>query len=155
MKKILPYRKLYFRHGLFGLAMSAIWTGYYVLDRRTGESDTLLTRFLPVVLLILAVFVTMTLFMVDAARRDREDELARENLAKTNSRFITVLAGIGFLAFIGCACLFSSPKKITVELHYAWIAALVYLLFAVYYFIAMYYEAKTDGRSGREGEEDA
>ena len=150
----LSYRRLYFRHALVGLFMAAIWGGYYALDKLT-EGSRILIRFLAFALMIAAVFVTMTFFLGNAARRDREDELARENIAKTNSGFIRFLAFAGFVLFMVCTCFVGKPQKITVEIHYAWIASVIYLFFAVYYFIAMFYEAKTEAQCAGEEQDDA
>lgn len=150
----LSYRRLYLRHALVGLFMAAIWGGYYALSKLT-EGSRILIRFLVFALMIAAVFVTMTVFILNSARRDREDELARENIAKTNSRFISFMAFTGFVLFIICTCFFGDSQKITIEIHYAWIASVIYLFFAVYYFIAMYFEAKTEAQCAGEEPDDA
>ena len=45
------------------------------------------------------IFV-MTVFLVFAARRDKEDELVQENAAKTNRTFLRVLVVIGMVLFL-------------------------------------------------------
>lgn len=138
-RSTLSYRALYLRHGIIFLVMAVLWLLLALADSSINGIALLLGW---VAFIAVNIFV-MTVFLVFAARRDKEDELVQENAAKTNRTFLRVLVVIGVVLFLaaGAANTGSDENIVTIPMHQGYIAAVMYLLNAVWHFIAMHYES--------------
>lgn len=140
-RSTLSYRALYLRHTIIYAVFAVLWLLLALAD--SGAVGDLSGGALVVVwvLFLLLNFAVMTAYLVFAARRDKADELYRENVAKTNAAFIRVLLVIGCVLFFAFGSLqVGLVGAVRLPVHQGYIAAVLYLGAAVWHGIAMHYE---------------
>lgn len=141
--KILSYRKYYKICIFYSLLSSIILAVSGVIDILGVIDD----KSLPVIIIYytvhgLSILITFEIFVIANAMRDKEDELYKENIAKTNSAFLWFLFFAGLALYIIASIL--KLSAITLPLNYWLIGAAIYLLYAVYNGYALHYENCVD-----------
>lgn len=143
--KTLSYRQYYKISVAYSIISSIIWAVWGVIELLVMKDNKSLTaNIIFYVLLFVSVTVTLHIYMIASAMRDKEDELYKENVAKTNSSFLWFLFFAGFVLFIGVSVAKGFTATVTLPLHEAFIGAVLYALYAVYNGIALHYENSTD-----------
>ncbi|MBE6836996.1 MAG: hypothetical protein E7509_03225 [Ruminococcus sp.] len=143
--KILSYRQYYKISIVYSIVSCIIWAVWGIIDLIImNDNNNLFTNIIVYGFLFVSVFVTLEIYMIASGMRDKEDELYKENVAKTNSSFLWFLFFTGFIIFIFASILTGITDKITIPIHQGFIGALIYMLYAVYNGIALHYESHTD-----------
>lgn len=148
----ISYKKYYKLMGILSTFGGALWIFYGLADKQllNIEKGQDLINIIKCVLslgILLAIILCSTKMLVISAKRDKEDEMFQQTKAKINSAFISLLI------YVGCAVFIISPfidnMKITLNGNLA--TGFVWVLFALYNFIGLYYENRFDDLD--EGEE--
>ena len=141
--KILSYKQYYKICIIYSIINAFLWAFWgiselYILK----DNKSLLFTIITYALLLLSFFIVTEIFAVASAMRDKEDELYKENVAKTNSSFLWFLFFTGFAVFIAVNVIrnISDTNTITLTFHEGFIGSLIYFLYAVYNGIALHYE---------------
>lgn len=139
--KILSYKQYYKISVAYSLISSIIWAVWGVVDLLVmNDNKSLAVNIIFYATVFLSLTITMHIYMIASAMRDKEDELYKENVAKTNSSFLWFLFFAGFVLFIVVSVIKSFTNTITIPLHECFIGAVIYALYAVYHGIALRYE---------------
>lgn len=151
--KTLSYRQYYKISVAYSIISSIIWAVWGVIDLLVmKDNKSLAANIIFYVLLFVSVTVTLHIYMIASAMRDKEDELYKENVAKTNSSFLWFLFFAGFVLFIAVSVVKGFTDAVTLPLHEAFIGAVIYALYAVYNGIALHYESCSDEEDESEEE---
>lgn len=145
--KILSYRQYYKICVVYSIINALLWAFWGVYELFImKDSKSLLFTIITYALLFLSLFIVTEIYAVASAMRDKEDELYKENVAKTNSSFLWFLFFAGFILFIAVCTIrnISDNNKITLTIHEGFIGSLIYFLYAVYNGIALHYENCSD-----------
>ncbi len=143
--KTLSYRQYYKICVAYSVVSSIIWAVWGAVDLFImKDNKSLAANIIFFGTLFISVTVTLHIFMLASAMRDKEDELYKENVAKANSSFLWFLFFAGFVMFIAVSVLKGITETITIPLHEGFIGAVMYLLYAVYNGIALHYENCAD-----------
>ncbi len=145
--KILSYNKYYKICVIYSIINTFLWAFWGIAELFImKENKSLLFTIITYVLLFLSFFVVTEIFAVASAMRDKEDELYKENVAKTNSSFLWFLFFAGFAMFIVVCTVrnISDTNTVNLTIHEGFVGALVYLLYGVYNGIALHYENCSD-----------
>lgn len=142
---VIPYTKFHKINIISSIISAVIWIGWSIIYCFILDGNR---ELLPNIILLILFFVSLTFIsqieLLTAAMRDKEDELYRENIAKTNSLFIWILFFIGCAVFLAFMIIPYFTDSITVSLDGKFIAGFVagfmYLMNAVYHSIALRYE---------------
>lgn len=145
--KILSYRKYYKICIFYSLLSSIILAVAGVIDILGVIDD----KSLPIIIVyysahIILILITFKIYESASAMRDKEDELYKENVAKTNSSFLCFLFFTGFALYIIAVVI--KLTTITIPLNHWLIGAAIYLLYAVYNGYALHYENCVDNAEG-------
>ncbi|MBQ7009636.1 MAG: hypothetical protein IJN05_10570 [Ruminococcus sp.] len=137
---ILSYIQYYKICIAYSLISSIIWAIGGIVDLL----DILDDKSLPVIIIYytvhgLSILITFEIFVIANAMRDKEDELYKENIAKTNSAFLWFLFFAGLALYIIASIL--KLSAITLPLNHWLIGAVIYMLYAVYNIYALHYES--------------
>ncbi len=152
-KKKASYKKYYRSMAVMSAVGAVIWEGYCILDTFLPISrENIIVSYInlgfSLVMWLLLIFLN-TKMLVFALRRDKKDELYKENKAKTDSLFIDVI----YYVAIGLALISPSLQKVQFTFHSGFIWGILYLAFSVYNFIALYYEVGSENREKEKEEE--
>lgn len=143
--KTLSYKQYYKISVAYCIISSIIWTVWGVIDLLVmKDNKSLAANIIFYGLLFVSVAVTLQIYAIASAMRDKEDELYKENVAKTNSSFLWFLFFAGFVLFITVSVAKGFTDTITIPLHEGFIGAVIYALYAVYNGIALHYENSPD-----------
>lgn len=143
--KTLSYKTYYKISVIYCIISCIIWAAWGVAELLVmKDNKSLAANIIFYVLLFVSVTVTLHIYMIASAMRDKEDELYKENVAKTNSSFLWFLFFAGFVLFIGVSVVKGFTDAVTLPLHEAFIGAMMYALYAVYNGIALHYESSDD-----------
>lgn len=141
--KILSYRQYYKICVIYSIINAFLWAFWGIAELFImKDNKSLLFTIITYALLLLSFFIVTEIFAVASAMRDKEDELYKENVAKTNSSFLWFLLFTGFAVFIAVNVIrnISDTNTITLTFHEGFIGSLIYFLYAVYNGIALHYE---------------
>ena len=143
--KTLSYRTYYRISVIYCIVSCIIWAVWGAVELLVmKDNKSLAANIIFYGLLFVSVTITIQIYMLASAMRDKEDELYKENVAKTNSSFLWFLFFAGFTLFIGVSVVKGFTDAVTLPLHEAFIGALIYALYAVYNGIALHYEGSAD-----------
>lgn len=143
--KTLSYKQYYKISVAYSIISSIIWAMWGVIDLLVmKDNKSLATNIIFYAVVFLSITITLHIYMIASAMRDKEDELYKENVAKTNSSFLWFLFFTGFVLFISVSVVKGFTDTVTIPLHEGFIGAVVYALYAVYNGIALHYENSTD-----------
>lgn len=143
--KTLSYKTYYKISIIYCIISCIIWAVWGAVELLVMKDNKSLTaNIIFYALLFVSVAVTLHIYAIASAMRDKEDELYKENVAKTNSSFLWFLFFAGFVLFMGVSVVKGFTDAVTLPLHEAFIGALIYALYAVYNGIAMHYESSAD-----------
>ncbi|MBR6580494.1 MAG: hypothetical protein IKK66_04280 [Ruminococcus sp.] len=141
--KILSYRQYYKICVIYSIINAFLWAFWGIAELFImKDNKSLLFTIITYALLLLSFFIVTEIFAVASAMRDKEDELYKENVAKTNSSFLWFLLFTGFAVFIAVNVIrnISDTNTITLTFHEGFIGSLIYFLYAVYNGIVLHYE---------------
>ncbi len=141
--KILSYKQYYKICIIYSIINVFLWAFWGISELFImKDNKSLLFTIITYALLLLSFFIVTEIFAVASAMRDKEDELYKENVAKTNSSFLWFLFFTGFAVFIAVNVIrnISDANTITLTFHEGFIGSLIYFLYAVYNGIALHYE---------------
>lgn len=141
--KILSYKQYYKICIIYSIINVFLWAFWGISELFImKDNKSLLFTIITYALLLLSFFIVTEIFAVASAMRDKEDELYKENVAKTNSSFLWFLFFTGFAVFIAVNIIrnISDANTITLTFHEGFIGSLIYFLYAVYNGIALHYE---------------
>lgn len=138
--KILSYRKYYKICIFYSLLSSIILAVSGVIDILGVIDD----KSLPIIIVyysahIILILITFKIYESASAMRDKEDELYKENIAKTNSAFLWFIFFAGLALYIIASIL--KLSAITLPLNHWLIGAVIYMLYAIYNIYALHYES--------------
>lgn len=143
--KTLSYRQYYKISVAYSVVSSIIWGIWGIVDLFIMKDNNSPAATIVVYgLLFVSIIVTLHIYMIASAMRDKEDELYKVNVAKANSSFLWFLFFAGFVLFIAVGVLKGITETITIPLHEGFIGAVIYMLYAVYNGIALHYESCAD-----------
>lgn len=139
--KILSYRQYYKICVIYSIINAFLWAFWGIAELFImNDNKSLLFTITTYALLFLSFFIVTEIYAVASAMRDKEDELYKENVAKTNSSFLWFLFFAGFALFIAITIFRNFSDTLTLTLHQGFIGSVMYLLYAVYNGIALHYE---------------
>lgn len=141
--KILSYKQYYKICIIYSIINAFLWAFWGISELFImKDNKSLLFTIITYALLLLSFFIVTEFFAVASAMRDKEDELYKENVSKTNSDFLWFLFFAGFVIFIAVTFFrnISDTNTITLCFHEGFIGSVMYLLYAVYNGIALHYE---------------
>lgn len=141
--KILSYKQYYKICVIYSIINAFLWAFWGISELFImKDNKSLLFTIITYALLFLSFFIVTEIYAVASAMRDKEDELYKENIAKTNSSFLWFLFFVGFILFIAVCTIRNilDNNKITLTIHEGFISSVMYLLYAVYNGIALHYE---------------
>lgn len=144
--KIISYRQYYKICVIYSIINAFLWAFWGIAELFImKDNKSLLFTIITYALLFLSFFLVTEIYAVASAMRDKEDELYKENIAKTNSSFLWFLFFAGFAVFIAVCTIrnISDNNTFTLTIHEGFIGSLIYLLYAVYNGIALRYENYT------------
>ena len=99
--KILSYKQYYKICIIYSIINAFLWAFWGISELYImKDNKSLLFTIITYALLLLSFFIVTEIFAVASAMRDKEDELYKENVAKTNSSFLWFLFFTGFAVFI-------------------------------------------------------
>lgn len=144
----ISYRNYYRNLGILFTAGSIVWlilcSAVKVFNKKEWSRTVSAIELIILILLLALIFGAYFFVKKLNGRRDRQDELYKENRAKTDLTFIDLLskAGVALILF----GVMMDELEIKIEAVYA--VGIVYLLYGVYNFIAM--TSETDSDNGDE-----
>lgn len=143
--KILSYKQYYKISVAYSIISSIIWAAWGVIDLLVmKDNNNLIANIIVYGLLFVSILIILQIYMIASLMRDKEDELYKENVAKTNSSFLWFLFFAGFALFISVSVVKGFTDTVTIPLHEGFIGAVIYALYAVYNGIALHYENSPD-----------
>ncbi len=139
--KVIPYSKyfkisfiLYALTGI-GMAIWGIWSRWFASDENPNTE---------IVICIFALILIVAGFWISvktSSMKDKEDELYKENISKTNTSFISFLTTLAMLIVVAVFAAENSGA-VSIMLDGTFLLSAIYIIRAVYYGIALYYESK-------------
>lgn len=155
----ISYKKYYRLMGILGTLGGAMWIFYWAMDKVLPEfkkGDTLANAINLIVSLgtLALIAVCITKIISTVGKRDTDDELAQQTTAKVNQTFISFLFTLACL-FISVMTLFSEVLgNLKITLNEYVITGLIWICYAVYNFIGLYFESKFDDIDNEDDEDE-
>lgn len=154
-ERVIPYTKFHKINIISSIISAVLWIGWSVIFSFVMNDNK---KLLPNIILVILFFISLSFIsqieLLTAGMRDKEDELYRENIAKTNSLFLWIMFFMGCAIFLTFMIVPYFKDNITLSLDGKFIAGFVagfmYLMNAVYHYIALRYERSSDTETENE-----
>lgn len=140
----ISYRSYYRNLGVMFTAGSIVWfilcSVVKLFNKKEWSRAVSAIEFIILILFLALIFGVYAYVKRLNRKRDRQDELYKENKAKTNQTFIDFLGRAGEALILFGVML----DRLEIKIDTVYVVGIIYLLYGVYNFIAMTNETDSD-----------